>query len=235
MEMIKVQNVCKKIDKQSILKDVSFEVRQGEIVGFLGLNGAGKSTLLKIMAGYVPACSGEVFVGTFSMNKNPLRAQKHIGYLPEQNPLYMDMYPKEYLYFIADLHTIYKQEKRKITNYLMQKLGLQEQIQKRIRELSKGYRQRIGLAASLIHNPKILLLDEPTTGLDPNQLIFFGDYLKELSKEKTIFFSTHALQEVASICDRVIILKNGKKYKDFYLREVPENQTITYLQALLKA
>lgn len=234
MATIQVQNICKKMNKKTILKNISFEILQGEIVGFLGLNGAGKSTLLKIIAGYLPPCSGAVFVEEFSMEKDAQKAQKYIGYLPEQNPLYMDMYPKEYLDFVANLHQISQKQKKEQTDFLIKKLDLKKEIHKKIKQLSKGYQQRIGLAASLIHVPKILLLDEPTTGLDPNQILFFRKWLKELSKEKTIFFSTHSLEEVASVCHRVIVLKKGIISEDFYLKNLPENQIISHLQDALK-
>ena len=198
-------------------------------MGLLGLNGAGKSTLMRILSGYLTPCSGAVFIDKISIVENPSQAQKYIGYLPEHNPLYMDMYIKEYLYFVADLHKVSK----KNINTLMQKLGLQKQLHQKIKNLSKGYRQRVGLAATLIHDPKILLLDEPTTGLDPSQLEFFRSWIKDLSKEKTIVFSTHILQEIVAICNRIIVLKQGKIIKNISLSELPTNNAIAYLQGIL--
>ena len=217
---IEVNFVSKFYDAQKALNSVSFKISKGEIVGFLGPNGAGKSTLMKILTGYISASEGEVFVNNFSLNESKIEAQKVIGYLPEHNPLYVDMYVKEYLQFHATIHKISKVEVEKC----IEKVGLKPESHKKIEQLSKGYKQRVGLAAALLHNPEVLILDEPTTGLDPNQLVEIRNLIKEVGKDKTVLFSTHIMQEVDAICDRVILINKGQIIADENLIELKKNQ-----------
>jgi ABC-2 type transport system ATP-binding protein len=186
--------------------DISFSVNKGEIVGFLGPNGAGKSTVMKIVTNYLKEFEGEVFINDISVRENPIATQKLIGYLPEHNPLYLEMYVREYLSFHAELYQVSKEKIEEIIT----EVGLTSHAHKRIQELSKGFRQRVGLAAALLHNPEVLILDEPTTGLDPNQLTEIRNLIKEVGKNKTVLFSTHIMQEVEAICDRVIVIHKGK-------------------------
>lgn len=209
---VSVQNVIKIFGKQKALENVSFETGAGEIVGFLGPNGAGKSTMMKIITCYLPQDSGEVKVCGFDVKEESLDVRKNIGYLPENNPLYYDMYVKEYLGFIAGLHGI--ENKKMKVDEMIELVGLTMEQHKKIGALSKGYRQRVGLAQSIIHNPKVLILDEPTSGLDPNQLAEIRNLIKTLGKEKTVLMSTHIMQEVEAICDRVIIINKGKIVAD---------------------
>lgn len=204
---IKVSHVTKKYGEQKALNNVSFEVKKGEIVGFLGPNGAGKSTMMKIITGFIPPSEGEVAVTGLDVIEHPIETKKQIGYLPEHNPLYLDMYVREYLYFIAGLHKI--KDSKTAVEGIIAKVGLGVEQNKKIEALSKGYRQRVGLAQALIHDPKVLILDEPTTGLDPNQLAEIRHLIKELGKDKTVMLSTHIMQEVEAICDRVIIIHKG--------------------------
>ena len=217
---IEVNFVSKFYDAQKALNSVSFKISKGEIVGFLGPNGAGKSTLMKILTGYISASEGEVFVNNFSLNESKIEAQKVIGYLPEHNPLYVDMYVKEYLQFHATIHKISKVEVEKC----IEKVGLKPESHKKIEQLSKGYKQRVGLAAALLHNPEVLILDEPTTGLDPNQLVEIRNLIKEVGKDKTVLFSTHIMQEVEAICDRVILINKGEIVADKKLTDLKESQ-----------
>jgi ABC-2 type transport system ATP-binding protein len=205
---IVVQGVTKLYGEQKALNNISFEVKTGEIVGFLGPNGAGKSTMMKIITGFIPASSGKVTVNNLSVDTENLEIKKQIGYLPENNPLYPDMYVREYLGFVA---SIYKtgESVRKQTDVIIDLTGLGPEQNKKIGALSKGYRQRVGLAQALIHNPAVLILDEPTTGLDPNQIIEIRNLIKEAGKKKTVMLSTHIMQEVEAICDRVIIIDKG--------------------------
>lgn len=205
---IKVNNITKIYGEQRALNDVSFEVNTGEIVGFLGPNGAGKSTMMKILTCFIPQTSGTASVFGFDVVEESLEVRKNIGYLPEHNPLYLDMYVKEYLEFISGLHHL-KNVKQRISE-IIEMTGLQVEQKKRIGALSKGYRQRVGLAQALIHDPKVLILDEPTTGLDPNQLVEIRNLITEVGKHKTVMLSTHIMQEVEAICDRVIIINNGQ-------------------------
>ena len=209
---IKVQNITKIYGEQKALNKVSFEIKTGEIVGFLGPNGAGKSTMMKIITGFIPQNEGQVFVNELDINKNNLEVKKEIGYLPEHNPLYLEMYVKEYLYFVAGIYKI-KNKKQKLIE-IIEKTGLTIEQNKKISALSKGYRQRVGLAQALIHNPKVLILDEPTSGLDPNQIIEIRNLIAEVGKEKTVLLSTHIMQEVEALCDRVIILNKGSIVAD---------------------
>lgn len=205
---IKVQNITKIYGTQKAVDDASFEIKSGEIIGFLGPNGAGKSTLMKILTCYIPQTSGKAEVCGFDVSEESLEVRKHVGYLPEHNPLYLDMYVKEYLSFIGGLHHIKNKAAR--VKEMIDMVGLQVEQNKKIGALSKGYRQRVGLAQALIHNPEVLILDEPTTGLDPNQLEEIRSLIREAGKQKTVMLSTHIMQEVEAVCDRVIIINNGK-------------------------
>ena len=207
---IEVNNISKSYGAQKALDNISFSVEKGEIVGFLGPNGAGKSTLMKILTTYINADEGTAVVNGHDVNLNQKAVQLSIGYLPEHNPLYLDLYVREYLAFNAD---VYKIAKTRIEEVIVL-TGLSSESHKKIGQLSKGYRQRVGLANALLHNPEVLILDEPTTGLDPNQLIEIRNVIKNAGKDKTIFLSTHIMQEVEAICDRVIIINNGKIVAD---------------------
>ncbi len=207
---IEVKSVTKAYGNQLALNNVSFSIGSSEIVGFLGPNGAGKSTMMKIITSYIPQTNGEVKVCGFDNMDQAIELKKQIGYLPEHNPLYLEMYVKEYLEFVAKL---YKVPKSRIDD-MIQLTGLEREYRKKIQSLSKGYRQRIGLAQALIHDPKVLILDEPTTGLDPNQLVEIRDLIRNVGKEKTVMLSTHIMQEVEAICDRVIIINQGNLVAD---------------------
>lgn len=202
---IEIQNITKNYGTQKALDNISFSINKGEIVGFLGPNGAGKSTTMKILNGFLKASEGDVFVNEIDVAKNPIEAQKYIGYLPEHNPLYLEMYVREYLLFCAAIHKVAKSNVKDI----IEKVGLTSEAHKKIKQLSKGYRQRVGLASAMLHNPEVLILDEPTTGLDPNQLVEIRNLIKEIGADKTVLFSTHIMQEVEAICDRVIIINKG--------------------------
>ena len=205
---IEVRNLTKLYGEQKAIDQISFMVNKGEIVGFLGPNGAGKSTTMKIITGYLQPDEGDAFVSGVDVKKEPIKAKSKIGYLPEANPLYYDMYIREYLDFVADIHKV-PNKKEKIES-VIEVVGLTVESKKRIGQLSKGYKQRVGLAAALIHDPEVLILDEPTTGLDPNQIIEIREVIKSLGQNKTVLFSSHILQEVEAICDRVIIINRGK-------------------------
>jgi ABC-2 type transport system ATP-binding protein len=216
---IKVTAVSKVYKSQKALNKVSFSADKGQIIGFLGPNGAGKSTMMKILTGFIKPNSGEVLVDGIDVLQNPLEAQKTIGYLPEHNPLYSEMYVREYLQFQAE---IFKVDKTQIEACIA-KVGLTIEAHKKINQLSKGYQQRVGLAAAILHNPKVLILDEPTTGLDPNQLVEIRALIRALGKDKTVLFSTHIMQEVEAVCDRVIIIKQGELLVDKRLAELKED------------
>ena len=216
---IKVTSVSKTYKTQKALNDVSFSADKGQIIGFLGPNGAGKSTMMKVLTGFIKPDSGTVLVDEIDVLQNPIEAQRNIGYLPEHNPLYTDMYVREYLQFQA---AIFKVDKSNIAPCI-EKVGLTAEANKKINQLSKGYQQRVGLAAAILHNPQVLILDEPTTGLDPNQLVEIRALIKELGKEKTVLFSTHIMQEVEAVCDRVIIIKKGAVLVDKELSELQKN------------
>ena len=209
---IEVQSLVKKYGEQKAVNNISFKVNKGEIVGFLGPNGAGKSTTMKILTGYLAQDGGSAKVCGIDVSSEPLETKKKIGYLPEANPLYYDMYVREYLDFVADVHAV-KNKKEKIEE-VIKTVGLTPERQKKIGQLSKGYKQRVGLAAALIHDPEVLILDEPTTGLDPNQIIEIREVIRSLGQQKTILFSSHILQEVEAICDRVIIINKGQLVAD---------------------
>src|ERR1700740_2263900 len=204
---IKVENISKLYGKQKALNDVSFEVHAGEIIGFLGPNGADKSTMMKILTCFIPQTSGKASVCGFDVSEQSIDVRRNVGYLPEHNPLYLDMYVKEYLEFIGGLHKIPNARAR--VKEMVELTGLQIEQNKKIGALSKGYRQRVGIAQAMIHNPKVLILDEPTTGLDPNQLEEIRNLIKQTGKEKTVMLSTHIMQEVEAVCDRVIIINKG--------------------------
>lgn len=205
---IVIQGVTKLYGEQKALDNVSFQVKTGEIVGFLGPNGAGKSTMMKIITGFIPASSGQVFVNGLEVGTDNPEVKKQIGYLPENNPLYPEMYVREYLGFVASIYNTGTPKKKLIDN-IIEVTGLIPEQKKKIGSLSKGYRQRVGLAQALIHNPGVLILDEATTGLDPNQIVEIRKLIKEAGKEKTVMLSTHIMQEVEAICDRVIIIDKG--------------------------
>ena len=211
--MISVNNVSKQYDKQWALSDVSFQVTKGEIVGFLGPNGAGKSTMMKIITCYLPATSGIVKVEGYDTLEQSIEVRKQVGYLPEHNPLYLDMYVREYLSFVAGIHLSKNLIAKAVTN-MIELTGLTPESHKKIGALSKGYRQRVGLEQAMIHDPKVLILDEPTSGLDPNQLADIRQLIKNIGKEKTVILSTHIMQEVTAICNRVIIINKGKIVAD---------------------
>ncbi len=216
---IEVHAVSKSYGIQSALNEISFSAKKGEIIGFLGPNGAGKSTMMKILTGFILPSKGTVFVSGINVLKNPIEAKTHIGYLPEQNPLYEDMYVKEYLQFQASIFKVSKE----VTATVIKTVGLMPEVHKKIGQLSKGYQQRVGIAAAIIHNPDVLVLDEPTTGLDPNQIQEIRTLIKELGKEKTILFSTHIMQEVEAVCDRVIIMKKGELLIDKPINELKKS------------
>ncbi|HRA10515.1 MAG TPA: gliding motility-associated ABC transporter ATP-binding subunit GldA [Chitinophagaceae bacterium] len=209
---IEVKNLLKTYGEQKAVNNISFKIEKGEIVGFLGPNGAGKSTTMKILTGYLQQTSGEAIVCGINVTEDPLATKKKIGYLPELNALYYEMYIKEYLAFIAEVHKV-EDAKQKINN-VIELTGLTAESKKKIGQLSKGYKQRVGLAAALIHDPEVLILDEPTSGLDPNQIIEIRDVIKKQGLNKTVLFSSHILQEVEAICDRVIIINNGQLVAD---------------------
>ncbi len=207
---IEVQNISKSYGTQKALDNISFSIKKGEIVGFLGPNGAGKSTLMKILTTFISADEGLALVNDYDVINNPKAVQLSIGYLPEHNPLYLDLYVREYLAFNAEIYKIAKSRIEEV----IQLTGLELECHKKIGQLSKGYRQRVGLATALLHNPAVLILDEPTTGLDPNQLVEIRNVIKNVGKDKTVFLSTHIMQEVEAICDRVIIIDKGKIVTD---------------------
>ncbi|MDV7187759.1 gliding motility-associated ABC transporter ATP-binding subunit GldA [Lutibacter sp. TH_r2] len=215
-----VKNISKVYGTQVAVNTISFELKKGEIVGFLGPNGAGKSTTMKIITGAISASKGEVSVCGFSINDNPKEVQKRIGYLPEHNPLYLDMYVREYLKFNASIYKIPYSE----VELIIEKVGLTPEVSKKINQLSKGYRQRVGLAAALLHNPEVLILDEPTTGLDPNQLVEIRSLIKQVGKDKIVLLSTHIMQEVEAVCDRVLLINKGELVADKNLIELKQNQ-----------
>ena len=217
---IEVKNITKSFGAQKALDDVSFSIRKGEVVGFLGPNGAGKTTMMRILTTYSTADKGVARVNSYDVQIDSKEARSSIGYLPEHNPLYLEMYVKEYLAFNASISGISVDR----ISQLVQKTGLEPESHKKIGQLSKGYRQRVGLAAALLHDPEVLILDEPTTGLDPNQLVEIRKLIRDVGKEKTILLSTHILKEVEAVCDRVIIIDKGKIVADASLAELREEQ-----------
>ena len=220
--MIEVKNITKIYDGQRALDDVSFTVNEGEVVGLLGPNGAGKSTLMKILTGYIPPTEGEATICGHSIYDDPIAVRQQIGYLPEHNPLYLDMYVREFLNFSAGIYGI-KHCKERVEE-MIKLVGLTPESNKRIGQLSKGYRQRVGLAQALIHDPKVLILDEPTTGLDPNQLEEIRSVIKNAGKDKVVLLSTHIMQEVEAMCSRAIIINHGKLVSDDHLQNITSQQ-----------
>ena len=211
---VSISNLSKNYGEQKVLNNIGFEIGEGEVVGFLGPNGAGKTTTMKIIAGTLSYNTCSVKVCGLEVKDNTLQTNALIGYLPEQNPLYTEMYVKEYLLFVAETHGI-KKDREKLVNELIEKVGLTPEFHKKIGQLSKGYRQRVGLAQALVPNPKVLILDEPTTGLDPNQLEEIRNLIRELGKDRTVILSTHIMQEIKAICNRVIIINKGEIVADY--------------------
>ncbi len=211
---VSISNLSKNYGEQTVLNNIGFEIGEGEVVGFLGPNGAGKTTTMKIITGTLSYNTGSVKVCGLEVKDNTLQTNALIGYLPEQNPLYTEMYVKEYLLFVAETHGI-KKDREKLVNELIEKVGLTPEFHKKIGQLSKGYRQRVGLAQALVPNPKVLILDEPTTGLDPNQLEEIRNLIRELGKDRTVILSTHIMQEIKAICNRVIIINKGEIVADY--------------------
>lgn len=206
---IKVTHVKKKYDSQLALNDVNLNIEKGRIVGLLGPNGAGKSTLMKIITCFIPPTEGTVTVEGYDILDNPMEVRRCVGYLPEHNPLYLDMYVREYLEFVAGIHHITGTDAKKRIDEMIEKTGLTVEMRKKIGALSKGYRQRVGLAQAMMHNPSVLILDEPTSGLDPNQLVEIRALITEIGKEKTVLLSTHIMQEVEAMCPEIIIINKG--------------------------
>lgn len=217
---IEVKNITKIYGKQKALNDISFTVKPAEIVGFLGPNGAGKSTMMKILTTYINASGGSASVNDFNVDTEKKAVQRSVGYLPEHNPLYADLYVREYLSFNTN---VYKTSKNRVDE-VIELTGLTPEAHKKIGQLSKGYRQRVGLANALLHNPDVLILDEPTTGLDPNQLVDIRQLITSIGREKTVFLSTHIMQEVEAMCDRVIIINKGEIVADKYLKDLKQDQ-----------
>ena len=205
---IEVKSVYKYFGEQAAVKDISFSVKKGEIVGFLGPNGAGKSTTMRMITGFLPVSSGEIYVSGLKVGIDNLKAQQKIGYLPENNPLYVDMYVKEYLEFVGRIYKVSNLKNR--IKEMIEAVGLELEQHKKIGALSKGYRQRVGLAQAIIHDPEVLILDEPTSGLDPNQLVEIRELIKSIGKEKTLMLSTHIMQEAEAICDKIVIISKGE-------------------------
>jgi ABC-2 type transport system ATP-binding protein len=233
--MIEVENLTKIFGKQRAVDNIQFTVQKGEIVGFLGPNGAGKSTTMKIATGYLPPSAGKVRVCGFDVTTHSKEVRKNIGYLPEHNPLYLDMYVKEYLGFAGELHGLWGKKKRERIAEIIERTGLTREQGKKIGSLSKGYRQRVGLAQAILHNPPVLILDEPTTGLDPNQIVEIRQLIKSLGEEKTIIFSTHIMQEVQALCDRAVIINLGKIVADSpvaNLQQLAQSETILRVEFL---
>ena len=224
---ITVNNLSKIYGAQKAVNNISFTINKGEIVGFLGPNGAGKSTTMKMITGYLKADGGNALVCGITVDENSNETKKKIGYLPEANPLYFDMYVREYLDFVAGIHKV-ENIKTKIEEVIAT-VGLQIEANKKIGQLSKGYKQRVGLAAALIHNPEVLILDEPTSGLDPNQIVEIREVIKELGKDKTVLFSSHIMQEVEAICDRVIIINKGNIVADDKLSNLQKGKTDNHI------
>ena len=224
---IEVKNLLKEYGEQKAVNNISFKVNKGEIVGFLGPNGAGKSTTMKIITGYLHQSGGEAYVCGLNVAEQPLEVKKRIGYLPELNALYYDMYVREYLAFVAEVHQV-DEKKERIEN-VIGLTGLTIEARKKIGQLSKGYKQRVGLAAALLHDPEVLILDEPTSGLDPNQIIEIREVIKNQGKDKTVLFSSHILQEVEAICDRVIIIHKGNLVADDKLSNLRNANAATNL------
>lgn len=229
---VEIKGLTKIYGEQKAVDNISFNIKQGEIVGFLGPNGAGKSTTMKMITGYLEPSAGDINVSGVNVKKTPLDVKKKIGYLPESNALYYDMYVREYLGFIADVHKI--NNKQKAIENVIEQVGLTPESKKRVGQLSKGYKQRVGLAAALIHDPEVLILDEPTSGLDPNQIVEIRNVIKEQGKNKLVLFSSHILQEVEAICDRVIIINKGKIVADDKLSNLHQQSSSSVVRVQFK-
>ena len=229
---IEVKGVTKIYGEQRAVNNLSFTVAQGEIVGFLGPNGAGKSTTMKMITGYLQPDEGQIRVSGIDVTKNGLEAKKRIGYLPESNALYYDMFVREYLLFMADVHGI--KGKKEAVEGAIKTVGLTSESGKKVGQLSKGYKQRVGLAAALLHNPEVLILDEPTSGLDPNQIVEIRQVIKEAGRDKIVLFSSHILQEVEAICDRVIIINKGVLVADDKLTNLQRASTTNLVKVQFK-
>ena len=221
-----VKNLTKVYGKQKALNDVSLSIEDGEIVGLLGPNGAGKSTMMKILTCFIPPTSGDVKVCGYDIFDNPMEVRRSIGDLPEQNPLYYDMYVREFLLFVAGIHRIEKKLRRERVEEIIELTGLSKEVNKKIAALSKGYKQRVGVAQALIHDPEVLILDEPTTGLDPNQLVEIRNLIKQVGKTKTVLLSTHIMQEVEAVCSRVVIINNGRLVADDETKHLAEGGSL---------
>ena len=227
---IQVTNLQKSYGQQLALKGISFEAQPGRVLGFLGPNGAGKSTTMKILSGSLAPSSGQIIVNGFDIQQDGLAARRHIGYLPENNPVYTDMYVREALAFVADIHGVPHKNTR--IAEVIELTGLGSEQHKKIGELSKGYRQRVGLAQAILHNPDVLILDEPTSGLDPNQLQDIRALIKQLGLKKTVLLSTHIMQEVEAICDDVVIINHGEIIADFPMSELASLSPSNNLESL---
>lgn len=220
---VKVSHLVKTFETQHAVDDISFEAQKGEVLGFLGPNGAGKTTTMKIITGYLPQSAGKVEVCGFDVSERPMETRTRVGYLPEHNPLYRDMYVREYLSFAAGVHKVPNATRR--IEEMVERTGLTSHRQKQIGELSKGYRQRVGLAQAMLHDPEVLILDEPTSGLDPNQIVEIRQLIKDLGREKTVILSTHILGEVEAVCDRAIIINKGKLVANAGIQELKQQFT----------
>jgi len=227
---LKIERLTKMYGRQKAVNDISLSVREGEIVGFLGPNGAGKSTTMKIVTGYLEPSSGMVSVCGHDVIKNPLAVKKITGYLPEHNPLYLDMYVHEYLSFVGNVYGIRSTTLKQRVGGMIELCGLIPEQNKKIESLSKGYRQRVGLAQALLHDPRVLILDEPTSGLDPNQIVEIRKLIKEISANKTVLFSTHIMQEVQALCDRVVVIHKGEIVADDRLSDLLGRHTTTVIE-----
>lgn len=223
---IDAHHLSKRFSQQLVVDQLSFRIEKGQVVGLLGPNGAGKSTTMRMLTGYLPPSEGKVYIGGYDLQKETLQAKRQIGYLPEHNPLYLDMYVHEYLHLMGSIHGLSKQAYIARAQEVVQQCGIQDMRHKKLGELSKGYRQRVGLAQALMHNPSVLILDEPTTGLDPNQIHHMRAAIKELSREKAILLSTHIMQEVTAICDRVMILHQGRLLLSARLDELAQQGSL---------
>lgn len=222
---VEVTHLTKTFNRQKAVNDISFEVSKGEILGFLGPNGAGKSTTMKIATSYIPPTSGHVKICGFDVVDNPMKVKEVVGYLPEHNPLYLEMYVREYLHFVGGIHGLKGIQLKSRVEEMIDLCGLGIEQNKRIEALSKGYRQRVGLAQALIHDPEVLILDEPTTGLDPNQLLEVRALIKNIGQNKTVVLSTHIMQEVQALCDRIVVIDKGKIVANDQLDQLKNNQT----------
>lgn len=224
--MLKVKDLVKKYDKFTAVNDISFEINKGEIVGFLGPNGAGKSTTMNIISGYIKATSGEVLIGDYNVEEKPIDAKKLIGYLPENPPLYLDMKVSEYIKFVVELKNVKKEDRSNEIERVISLTGLEEVKGRIIRNLSKGYKQRVGIAQAIVGNPDLVILDEPTVGLDPNQIIEIRNLIKSLKNEHTVIISTHILSEVEMLCDKVVIINKGEIKADDELVNLTKDKSL---------